>query len=125
MASKDQKKEYEPLTSQTDIPPEGEYSLEEILAEYGGGREKLLREYCLQVQTMFQAEIDLRQNRTMKILTVVTTIFLPLSLLAGWYGMNFTGMPELTWKYGYPAAIAVSVGIVILSLWICKKKKFW
>ena len=39
--------------------------------------------------------------------------------------MNFTGMPELTWKYGYPAAIAVSVGIVILSLWICKKKKFW
>ena len=86
---------------------------------------QLLREYCLQVQTMFQAEIDLRQNRTMKILTVVTTIFLPLSLLAGWYGMNFTGMPELTWKYGYPAAIAVSVGIVILSLWICKKKKFW
>lgn len=44
MASKDQKKEYEPLTSQTDIPPEGEYSLEEILAEYGGGREKLLRD---------------------------------------------------------------------------------
>ena len=86
---------------------------------------QLLREYCLQVQTMFQAEIDLRQNRTMKILTVVTTIFLPLSLLAGWYGMNFTGMPELTWKYGYPVAIAVSVGIVILSLWICKKKKFW
>ena len=61
----------------------------------------------------------------MRMLTVVTTIFLPLSLLAGWYGMNFTGMPELTWKYGYPAAIAVSVGIVILSLWICKKKKFW
>ena len=59
----------------------------------------------------------------MKILTVVTTIFLPLSLLAGWYGMNFTGMPELTWKYGYPAAIAVSVGIVILSLWTLQKEK--
>ena len=44
MASKDQKKEYEPLNSQTDVPPEGEYSLEEILAEYGGGREKLLRD---------------------------------------------------------------------------------
>ena len=44
MASKDQKKEYEPLASQTDIPPEGDYSLEEILAEYGGGREKLLRD---------------------------------------------------------------------------------
>lgn len=44
MASKDQKKEYESLTSRTDIPPEGEFSLEEILAEYGGGREKLLRD---------------------------------------------------------------------------------
>ena len=42
MASKDQKKEYEPLTSQTDIPPEGEYSLEEILAEYGGSLEEVL-----------------------------------------------------------------------------------
>ena len=44
MASKDQNKEYEPLASQTDIQPEGDYSLEEILAEYGGGREKLLRD---------------------------------------------------------------------------------
>lgn len=44
MASKDQKNEYESLTSRTDISPEGEFSLEEILAEYGGGREKLLRD---------------------------------------------------------------------------------
>ncbi len=85
---------------------------------------QLLREYCLQIQSMFQAEIDLRQNRIMKILTVVTTVFLPLSLLAGWYGMNFD-MPELSWKYGYPAVIAAGVVIVLLALWICKKKKFW
>ena len=86
---------------------------------------QLLRDYCLQIQSMFQAEIDLRQNRIMKILTVVTTIFLPLSLLAGWYGMNFSNMPELTWEYGYPAVIGVGILIVVLSLWICKKKKFW
>ena len=61
----------------------------------------------------------------MKILTIVTTIFLPLSLLAGWYGMNFTGMPELTWKYGYPTVIAVSILVVTVCLWIMKKKKFW
>ncbi len=58
-------------------------------------------------------------------ITIVTTVFLPLSLLAGWYGMNFTGMPELNWKYGYPVIIAVSVIVVVLSLWICRKKKFW
>ena len=86
---------------------------------------QLLREYCLQIQALFQAEIDLRQNRIMKTLTVVTTIFLPLSLLAGWYGMNFVHMPELTWAYGYPAVIAAGAFIVGLTLWICKKKKFW
>ena len=63
--------------------------------------------------------------RIMQILTIVTTIFLPLTLLVGWYGMNFAGMPELHWKYGYPAIILVSVAVVVLSLWVCKKKKFW
>ncbi len=86
---------------------------------------QLLREYCSQVQNLFQSEIDTKQNRIMQILTIVTTVFLPLSLLAGWYGMNFTGMPELNWKYGYPVIIAVSVIVVALSLWICRKKKFW
>ena len=84
-----------------------------------------LREYSLQLRELFQAEIDIRQNRIMKILTVVTTIFLPLSLVAGWYGMNFTNMPELTWKYGYIAVIIASTLIVSLCLWIMKKKKFW
>lgn len=84
-----------------------------------------LREYGLQVRELFQTEIDIRQNRIMKILTVVTTIFLPLSLVAGWYGMNFVGMPELTWEYGYPVVIGASALIVLICLWIMKKKKFW
>ena len=88
-----------------------------------GQEAQLLREYCLQIQTLCQAEIDIRQNRTMKTLTIVTTIFLPLSLLAGWYGMNFAYMPELRWKYGYPAVIGVSLLIILGSLWLWKKKK--
>ena len=60
----------------------------------------------------------------MKILTIVTTIFLPLSPVAGWYGMNFINMPELTWKYGYPAVIGISVLVVLICLWIMKKKSF-
>ena len=101
--------------------------LENFNAPMAGLREEsqLLREYCSQVQNLFQSEIDTKQNRIMQILTIVTTVFLPLSLLAGWYGMNFTGMPELNWKYGYPVIIAVSVIVVALSLWICRKKKFW
>ena len=83
------------------------------------------REYGLQVHELFQAELDMRQNRIMKILTVVTTIFLPLTLIAGWYGMNFHDMPELSWKYGYPAVIAISAVVVLGCLGIMKKKKFW
>lgn len=84
-----------------------------------------LREYAMQVQDVYQSEIAIRQNDIMKILTVVTTIFLPLSLIAGWYGMNFYNMPELTWEYGYPVIAGVSILIVIISLWFFKKKKFF
>ena len=82
-------------------------------------------EYTSQIRDVYQQRLDVHQNSIMKVLTIVTTIFMPLTLITGWYGMNFQGMPELSWKYGYPAVIGVSVLFVILSLWLCKKKKFW
>lgn len=60
----------------------------------------------------------------MTVLTVVTTIFMPLTLIVGWYGMNFRFMPELQWKWGYPVVITISVLIVSGSLWFFKKKKW-
>lgn len=50
-----------------------------------------------------------RMNQIMKTLTVITTVFMPLTLIAGIYGMNFAHMPELQWKYGYGAVFAVDV----------------
>ena len=64
-------------------------------------------------------------DEIMKLLTIVTTIVLPLSLVAGWYGMNFTNMPELTWHYGYGFIILLSIVITILNILYFKKKKFW
>ena len=84
-----------------------------------------LREHCLQVCELFQAELDLRQNRIMKVLTIVTTVFMPLTLLVGWYGMNFHNMPELSWEHGYLAMILVSGLTVFLTIWLLKKKKLW
>lgn len=84
-----------------------------------------LREYAMQVQEVYQSEIEIRQNAVMKVLTIVTTIFLPLSLIAGWYGMNFEYMPELKMKYAYPAVIGVSVMVVVVCLVIFKRKNFW
>ena len=59
-----------------------------------------LKDYSLQIKEMYQNKIDTHQNKIMTVLTVATTIFFPLSIITGWYGMNFTTMPELTWKYG-------------------------
>ncbi|MDK2808112.1 MAG: magnesium transporter [Clostridiales bacterium] len=89
------------------------------------GETQILREYAMQVQDVYQSEIGIRQNNVMKVLTIVTTVFLPLSLIAGWYGMNFLYMPELHWKYGYPFVVGLSILIVVVCLWIFKKKKFW
>ena len=85
----------------------------------------MLRDYCVQIREVDQSLIDERQNEIMKLLTIVTTIVLPLSLVAGWYGMNFTNLPELTWHYGYGFIILLSVAITILNILYFKKKKFW
>lgn len=84
-----------------------------------------LREYAMQVQDVYQSEISIHQNNIMKLLTIVTTIFLPLSLIAGWYGMNFYNMPELEWRYGYPVVSGIGLAVIIACLWFFKKKKFF
>lgn len=81
-----------------------------------------LREYIMQIREMYQTQLDLVQNKTMNLLTIVTTIFLPLTLMVGWYGMNFSNMPELHWKYGYPAMIAASLFIVGAEIYYFHKK---
>lgn len=83
----------------------------------------LLRENILQLRELYQSQQDAQQNKIMCILTVVTTLFLPLTLLTGWYGMNFVNMPELQWKYGYIAVIAIAVITIILEFIYFKKKK--
>lgn len=83
-----------------------------------------LREYNMQLQDVYMSEVNIRQNDVMKVLTLVTTIFLPLTILVGWYGMNFKHMPELAWKYGYFMVIIVSIVIAIATLGIFKRKKW-
>ncbi|MDX2283801.1 MAG: magnesium/cobalt transporter CorA [Bacteroidia bacterium] len=64
-------------------------------------------------------------NRVMKTLTVVTTIFIPLTFIAGIYGMNFTHMPELHWAWGYPAVLALMGGIAAGMVWYMRKKHWF
>ncbi len=83
-----------------------------------------LREYVVQLRDLVQSQLGVRQNKIMTLLTVVTSIFLPLTLIAGWYGMNFRYMPELEMRFAYPAVILVSVAIVVGCLIWFKKKKW-
>lgn len=81
--------------------------------------------YLVQIRELYQSMIAERQNKTMTLLTIITTIFLPLTLIVGWYGMNFPDMPEFRWKYGYPVIIIVSVATIIFEFIYFKKKKMF
>ena len=72
-----------------------------------------LREQAMQMRDLYKMHLDIRQNRIMTVLTVVTAIFAPLTLLVGWYGMNFEHMPELGLPFAYPVVIVVSVVIAV------------
>jgi len=65
-----------------------------------------------------------RLNNIMRVLTIATVIFLPLSLLAGIYGMNFQVMPELTWKYGYFGVLGIMAAIVIALVSVFKRRNW-
>ncbi|MCR5251118.1 MAG: magnesium transporter CorA [Lachnospiraceae bacterium] len=83
-----------------------------------------LRDYTMQLSDLYKSQIDMKQNRIMTVLTVVTAIFMPLTLIVGWYGMNFVYMPELQSPFGYPAVIVVCLLIVLISLIFFRKKKW-
>ena len=78
-----------------------------------------------ELRAAHQAALDYNLNNVMKLLSVITTIFLPLTLIVGWYGMNFNHMPELQWRYGYLFVIALTLGIIAVSLLFFKRKRFF
>lgn len=82
-------------------------------------------EYTSQIRDIYQQQLDVHQNIIMKFLTIVTTLFMPLTLIAGWYGMNFEYMPELHWEYGYPLIFVLSCLLVVIMCIVFKKKKWW
>lgn len=83
-----------------------------------------LRDYVTQMREAYQAQLDIEQNNLMRVFTVLTSVFLPLTLMVGWYGMNFTYMPELGWRYGYWLFIGVSVLVCAVLLIYFKKRKW-
>ncbi len=82
------------------------------------------REITSSLVDIYMSNNDLKMNSIMKQLTIVSTIFIPLTFLVGVWGMNFTNMPELGWKYGYLAFWILTVLLAIIG-WIYFKRKKW
>ncbi len=73
---------------------------------------------------IYLSSISNRMNAIMKVLTIIATIFIPLTFIAGIYGMNFRFMPELEWHWGYPLVLLVMVAIGVLMLFYFRKKEW-
>jgi len=73
---------------------------------------------------IYLSSVSNRLNSVMKVLTIIATIFMPLTFIAGIYGMNFKYMPELEWRWGYPMVWALVIVISVLMLIYFKKKRW-
>ena len=73
---------------------------------------------------LYLSTISNRMNEVMKVLTIIATIFIPITFVAGIYGMNFKSMPELDWKWGYLAVWCLIGGIALLMIVFFKRKKW-
>lgn len=76
------------------------------------------------IQTLFSSQINIEQNKTIKIFTVVTVAMMPPTLISTIYGMNFKYMPELEWTYSYPIVLGIMIVSTALPILYFKKKKW-
>lgn len=73
---------------------------------------------------LYLSTLSNRMNEVMKVLTIIATIFIPLTFIAGIYGMNFEHMPELGLPWAYPAVWGIMIGVVIIMLLYFRRKKW-
>ncbi len=89
-----------------------------------------IREMIYSLYDMHMSNISNRMNEIMKVLTIIATIFIPLTFIAGIYGMNFNpnsspwNMPELNWYWGYPVSIGLMVVVTLLMLVYFRRKRW-
>jgi magnesium transporter len=74
------------------------------------------------LQQSVMTSLNVRQNQVVKVFTIITAVFLPPTLIATFYGMNFAVMPELSWEWGFTATILLTLLAALLPLWYIKRK---
>ena len=84
-----------------------------------------LRETSTTVMEVYLSAQNQRLNSVMKVLTVIATLFIPLTFIASIYGMNFQFMPELHWRYGYAGALGLMAVVAVVMLAYFRRKGWW
>ena len=82
------------------------------------------RDLVASMLDIYLSSLSNRMNEVMKVLTIIATIFIPLTFIAGIYGMNFKYMPELGWRWGYFGALGIMVLVALLMMSYFKRKKW-
>jgi magnesium transporter len=83
-----------------------------------------LREMNAGLRDVYLSGLSVRMNKTMQVLTIIATIFIPLTFIVGVYGMNFEYMPELKWKFAYPVVWLIMIIIAIIMIFFFRKKRW-
>ena len=83
-----------------------------------------VREMISGLLEIYLSSVSNRMNEVMKVLTLIATIFIPLTFLAGVYGMNFANMPELKWQYGYFLTLGIMIFVALIMLLFFRRKKW-
>jgi magnesium transporter len=84
-----------------------------------------LRDIISAMLDIYLSSISNRLNEVMKVLTILATIFIPLTFLAGLWGMNFKHMPELDWSFGYPFALLIMLAVAVTMIIYFRRKKWF
>jgi magnesium transporter len=82
----------------------------------------MFRDQLTNLENTYHAGLNMRMGQVMKLLTVISTIFIPLTFIVGVYGMNFQNMPELHWRYGYYAVMGAMLLISLVMLVLFRRK---
>lgn len=85
---------------------------------------ELYRETINNLYDSYLSQLSVRMNGIMKVLTVISSIFIPLTFIVGVYGMNFRFMPELNWHWGYPAVMLFMLVLSLVMLFLFRKRKW-
>jgi len=82
------------------------------------------RDITTSFMDLYVSSLSMRTNEIMRVLTIVSSVFIPLTFIVGLYGMNFADMPELHWKFGYPAILLIMLAVAIGMIMFFKRKNW-